>query len=206
MGRLELVTPDTARCSKCSEIKDLDSFRTVNNKRRLSGPGHGVAVYRYKLSYCRACQNSQLAAAENVTINYLNRRFKVLQRRCQERGDPFNLTLEYWIQQFGEQGGLCFYSDEPLKWELGSRKYNRECMSVDKIIPALGYVIGNVVFCSYRLNTMKNDCTLDEMRRWMPEWHRRVMNKLEKEKIIWPASVTPVQESVNITASTAVTA
>jgi CTP:phosphocholine cytidylyltransferase-like protein len=37
-----------------------------------------------------------------------------------------------------------------------------------------GYIHGNVVFCCSRINMMKNNMTLDEMREWTPGWYQRV--------------------------------
>lgn len=42
--------------------------------------------------------------------------------------------------------------------------------SVDKIVPEKGYVKGNVVWMSYRANSLKTDASLDELKglaRWI---------------------------------------
>jgi hypothetical protein len=43
--------------------------------------------------------------------------------------------------------------------------YHRNAASLDKIKPALGYVKGNVRVISARANLLKNDATVDELRR-----------------------------------------
>ena len=37
--------------------------------------------------------------------------------------------------------------------------------SLDRIIPSLGYVPGNIAVISYRANTIKNDASLEEMKQ-----------------------------------------
>lgn len=44
-------------------------------------------------------------------------------------------------------------------------------LSLDKIIPQLGYVLGNCVFCCDKVNKLKNDLPLDELEKLDPaEW------------------------------------
>lgn len=45
--------------------------------------------------------------------------------------------------------------------------------SLDKLIPSLGYVKGNVSVISYRANMLKNNMTLEEITR-MAEWANNV--------------------------------
>lgn len=37
--------------------------------------------------------------------------------------------------------------------------------SLDKIIPSLGYAKGNIWVISYRANTIKNNCTFEEIQK-----------------------------------------
>lgn len=174
------VSRSKAKCTKCGLVKSIKKdFRTVHNKRKA--PNGSIVCYSYKLSYCRKCLNKQVEQRESTPERYLRHRYTVLKRRCRDRGDIFNITWEAFQIQFERQHGLCFYTDAALKWDLGGRKHNRECLSIDKIIPELGYTLGNFVFCSYRINTMKSDCTLEEMKKWMPDWYARIMKKMEED-------------------------
>jgi hypothetical protein len=47
--------------------------------------------------------------------------------------------------------------------KLNTGKHEHK-MSLDKIIPELGYVDGNIVFMSLRANRLKNDATLEELQ------------------------------------------
>lgn len=41
--------------------------------------------------------------------------------------------------------------------------------SIDRIVPELGYVPGNIAIISWRANDLKKDATADEMRR-IADW------------------------------------
>ena len=51
----------------------------------------------------------------------------------------------------------------PLRMERGTRTDNS--LSIDRIDSSLGYTPDNVVFVSWRVNRLKNDSSLDEMRK-----------------------------------------
>jgi hypothetical protein len=53
----------------------------------------------------------------------------------------------------------------PINYGTGSRGAADNSMSIDRINPDLGYVKGNVVLVSQRANRIKNDATVDELRR-----------------------------------------
>lgn len=53
----------------------------------------------------------------------------------------------------------------PLNYGTGSRGAADNAMSIDRIDPNLGYVKGNIVMVSQRANRIKNDATVDELRR-----------------------------------------
>jgi hypothetical protein len=48
---------------------------------------------------------------------------------------------------------------------VGNRNQHENAPTLDKIIPELGYVKGNVRVISYRANRIRNDATLDELRK-----------------------------------------
>ena len=57
-------------------------------------------------------------------------------------------------------------------------------ISVDKVDPRGGYTPDNVVLCAARINSMKNDVTLEEMREWMPKWYERVIAEVRTGRLI----------------------
>jgi CRISPR/Cas system Type II protein with McrA/HNH and RuvC-like nuclease domain len=77
------------------------------------------------------------------------------------------------MEQYHSQNGVCFYTDKEMVCKVGEGK-NRDSLSIDKIIPEKGYVKGNVVFCLNRINMAKNDLSLEEIQKWMPEWYSRI--------------------------------
>jgi len=78
-----------------------------------------------------------------------------VQSRAHELGIPFNLTPDDLdIPDVCPALGIKLDSDE------------RELKpSIDRIIPRLGYVKGNVCVISVRANRIKNNATADELRR-----------------------------------------
>ena len=55
------------------------------------------------------------------------------------------------------------------KLEFNVPKNSETSCEVDRIVPELGYVEGNVVWLSHRANRIKDDATLEELER-IVEW------------------------------------
>ncbi|WP_295842584.1 hypothetical protein [uncultured Xanthomonas sp.] len=78
--------------------------------------------------------------------------------RARQAGVPFDLEpADVVIPE------RCPVLDIPLSTECGKR--SEGTASIDRIVPSLGYVKGNVVVTSWRANRLKNDASLDELRR-----------------------------------------
>ena len=92
--------------------------------------------------------------------------------RYKSKEKPFDLDWQYLLKLFNDAHGLCFYTDIQMNVNAGGR--DRSSVSVDKLIPDKGYVKGNVVLCTRRANLIKNDLTIEELKRWMPDWHSRI--------------------------------
>lgn len=167
---IDMVSATEARCKICKEIKSINEFQW----------GRKGQKYEYKFSYCNICRKKQVYLNLNSDINkFLADRFNRMKRRAQKNNIPFSVSKEEFINQFNIQNGLCFYTDTKMVCEVGS-DLHRDSMSVDKIIPDKGYVIGNIVFATNRINTCKNDLSLEEMQKWMPEWYKRIEKFLKR--------------------------
>jgi bacterioferritin-associated ferredoxin len=79
--------------------------------------------------------------------------FRAARSRAKKDNIPFDLTIEYLHAIATEN---CPVTNKPMDWDKEeSSSLNRP--SLDKIIPELGYVQGNVAIISYRMNTKKNN-------------------------------------------------
>lgn len=107
------------------------------------GTGHAapLRVHRPKSQGCRACVLLRHAFS-----------------RARERGLPFTLTPEYVESIYNE---TCPYLGLPLGAGVG--RLVRTSPTLDRIIPAAGYVEGNVEIISHVANTMKSEALPDEL-------------------------------------------
>ena len=88
--------------------------------------------------------------------------------RSKIRNISFDLTLEY-LHDIYPKDGCCPFMQAPFV--LGG--HHELNISLDRIIPALGYVQGNIQIISRCVNTMKQNCI-------KPEVFRRMADYLEK--------------------------
>lgn len=78
-------------------------------------------------------------------------------RRAAQKSLPFNLTVEdFTIPATCPVLGIPVFVSNTYGPEANSP-------SLDRIIPALGYVKGNICVISWRANRLKSDATIDEM-------------------------------------------
>lgn len=78
-------------------------------------------------------------------------------RRSKKYGIPFNITQEDVVIP-----DVCPYLNIPLVTAKGVVSSNSP--SLDRIIPELGYVKGNIQVISHKANTMKHNATPEELR------------------------------------------
>lgn len=105
----------------------------------------------------------------------LHMRRSILRRakkRAAYQNLPFNLTLDdIQIPK------ACPIFGIPLKVNAG--RYGNDSPSLDKIIPDLGYVSGNVIVISQRANILKRDATLEELEK-LVRGLRRITQKCRR--------------------------
>ena len=79
--------------------------------------------------------------------------------RAQREGLPFNVTLEHLLSIY-PKNNTCPVLGVEMIWGSEDRSTSP---SLDKIIPSLGYLIGNVCWISQKANQLKNDATLEQL-------------------------------------------
>lgn len=137
----------TKKCKACSLDRSVDSF--YSNRNGLH-------------SICKPCYI--LKNKEYQRTYRAKNRFAIRVRSCKARANennlPFDLT-EGYIKSIWTDN--CPVFGTPLKIE--ALKGEDHHAQLDKIVPELGYVQGNVVWLSQRANRIKDDATLEDLER-----------------------------------------
>lgn len=138
------------------------------NIKRYHRSENGSTTVSYE-SKCKPCRNSynldwRLELRQDHG-RFIRNTTKSIRSRAKTQGLTFNLDSDYLITQFEEQERRCYYTGQFLDFTLVTSKRNsphRDFPSLDRREPSLGYVKGNVVWCRYAVNRMKNDLTEKE--------------------------------------------
>lgn len=88
----------------------------------------------------------------------------IWQRKSVKRRDlEFSLTLTDLDNLYDNQGGVCYYTGQPLILATGSKFcYAESNISIDRIDNAKGYTVDNVVLCCKMVNVCRNVLTQSE--------------------------------------------
>lgn len=97
---------------------------------------------------------------------------KEFRRRAKKRGVPCNLTMEF----FTETPKYCPQCDKLFR-ESGEGQYDDQ-RTLDRLVPGLGYIIGNVEWICRGCNRKKQDQSYAEMI----EFGRRGLERNENAK------------------------
>lgn len=165
------IQENKKKCICCKEEKELTNFKWIPDQKR---PG-GKWYYRECLK-CAYVKIIKSAEYETNKVRFFRLKLDGVKKRCKEKGIRYDLTPEYCIELYEGQDKKCFYTDEKLI--LLIKKDNHRAkghISFDRVDPTRGYEKGNVVLCQNRVNTIKSDCSLEEMKAWMPGWYKRIM-------------------------------
>ena len=103
---------------------------------------------------------------------------------------PFNLTISYLVSIAHDE---CPIFKTPLTWgvsKMGKGKTRLDTPQLDRIIPELGYVIGNVAFLSGKANKMKDNGTMQE--------HYAIADWIWEQTHAKEKSTTPVSTGTHI--------
>jgi hypothetical protein len=107
-------------------------------------------------SVCTVCRNAQTSG-----FKYRKPKTQML-ANARQRAKKENVLLTITKNDF-EIPELCPVLGVPLT--PGTRANHDYSPTLDKVIPELGYVKGNVQVISHRANRIKSDSTLDELKK-----------------------------------------
>ena len=79
---------------------------------------------------------------------------------CEKQGVPFDITVE----DLAPYPLTCPVLRTPINWMVTGSSGN-DSPSIDRLVPDLGYIKGNVRLISHRANRMKGDASVHDLER-----------------------------------------
>lgn len=134
------------QCKKCSSSESKAAYRTNPEKYKTKVRAHQKANSAHYLE-----KNKEYRRAHPEWALLAKARSRAKAARI-----PFNLTVEDVVIP-----DLCPLLVIPLV--AGTKKLSANSPTLDRKVPALGYIRGNVWVISHRANTVKNNATLEEI-------------------------------------------
>lgn len=178
------------KCSTCSEVKTVDNFH--KDSRAKDGLSYRckscqtirASEYRKQnKTKIQTCQKKYYEANKDSINMHLKVRHRTnpkinmlttAKHRAKEKKVPFNLTQDDF-----NIPDRCPILNIPLN--VADRKSSDNSPSLDRIIPDLGYVIGNVQVISKLANTMKSNANAEQLLRFAA-WIMKEFNKEENDR------------------------
>jgi hypothetical protein len=122
-------------------------------------------------------------------LNYVNK----AKLRAKRKNLDFDLDLEYVLSIAPDK---CPVFGTEFVWGRFQGAQHRQTPSLDRVVPELGYIKGNVVFISLWANMIKSDATDKELYAvadWLHEKRKEVLNAFKSE--LTPLSKGDYRES-----------
>jgi hypothetical protein len=163
-------------CTKCGKEKPLEEFsrnkqgkygrrafckecehKIQNSPERLARRNE-LRKLRMENDEYRLARNLKDAETRHNNEDSIKKALiRAAKARAKKKGIPFDITIEDFILP-----EKCPLLEIPLTVGYGSSQENS--YSLDKIIPDLGYVKGNVWVISNKANMIKNNASLEELK------------------------------------------
>lgn len=168
----DTIQIETKRCCLCKDEKALDEFH--DNKAKKCGKSSQCKLCHTKYAREYYAANSEKISKQQKECMRKRRvdhpRAEMLyaaKRRAIRDNNAFTISLDDLVIPIH-----CPILGLELKKGTGRGKILASSPSLDKIIPELGYVPGNVQVISNKANSMKRDATLEEIVL-LGEWAKR---------------------------------
>lgn len=171
------------RLSHLEAVNDVNREYRRSNKERVNERNR--ESYRRNKTIRRATQKKYETkmlefGRENINSRYSKRRLaEAAKTRAKRYNVPFSITADdFDIPELCPVLGV--------KLERAKVKMTRNSVSLDRIIPELGYVPGNIIVVCMRANSIKQDASPDEIIR-VGTFFKRIEHERETQRLIGKA-------------------
>jgi len=135
-----------AHCKKCEAIR-MKLWR-IKYKEKT-----GISDYRGSGKYKGISEEDRLIMSA-ITARLTDAKVRSKKRNPERE---FNITLDYLFELYKTQNGICALSGIPMIL----KQNELHGISLDKIVPELGYTIGNVRWTTWAVNRAKGELTME---------------------------------------------
>lgn len=162
LGHISTRYTKSGRCTECQKLAGR-KFRENNPDyaREKSKKYKEDNAERLK-EYSRSYHKKIAERGDSFHLQVKNIRLK-----CRKKGIPFDIDADY-IQQLYDENPNCPVTGERM--ELQGKVGQGNNATIDRFIPELGYVRGNVNIISHRANMAKGKNTDPEFFRRLADW------------------------------------
>lgn len=150
-------TKCVCQCS-CGTIRKVTTRNLVMGKSRSCGCKRIDGIRKAKCPTGKPLSHTKEYRRQYVLKNYDKHLYDKCKARCKKDGITFNLTPDDI-----KIPNKCPVLGIKLKPSIKGISENNP--TIDRIIPSLGYVKGNIVVVSWRANRLKSNASFDEIRR-----------------------------------------
>lgn len=162
---------NTQQCNKCNAIKTIDQFGmtkvpkvTLNYKSKqatirktcLACEAERAREFRKKhTNYRGSGKLKSIPDEHKLIMSAIRSKVQDAKQNNKRLNRPFDIDADYIYALWKQQNNQCVYTGEHFKIE----KNHPANLSIDKIIPELGYVKGNIQLVCWAINRAKGDLT-----------------------------------------------
>jgi len=170
----QIAADNEMKCRTCHITKVLDEFSPRKNK-----------DYNMWVKQCRLCENFRKNKTTHRRMKNasLEKNIKYVMRgavtRANNKNMLFDIDVLYLTELFHSQNGLCKYSSRKMSFEVSSP--NR--LSIDRIDSNKGYIKGNVVWCCWVANNIKQDLSNQQFSDWISDINTTFQRRQRRNSI-----------------------
>jgi len=143
-----------------------ENIQIISNKANTSK--NNITLNQYKI----IVNNLERIIKFGISYNYeydgdLKSNFNNARKRVRKYNIPFDITYED-VKKVYPIGNICpLLGVELIK---GKKIFCDQSPTLDRIFPSLGYVVGNIMIISFKANLVKNNLSLEEMKKILKKW------------------------------------
>ena len=166
-------------CRTCKKNLNYKKFRKVNSLKK--GPNKGKFVGwtdingGKRFSTCSECEKDRFY--KRYRSNPIPQLIYNFKKRAKLAGVPFDLEPQDIKNKLNLTNTKCPVLGVSMEISKLGAKNNDLTPSIDRIDPKKGYVKDNIIVVSMRANRIKNDATVDEIRKVADFYENLLINR-----------------------------